>query len=252
MGRLSGRSRGRQRAQRGGRHQRPTPIGASGLPFLLTLTVVVAMTFWVVGGTAPSVAQSSVSVSTGDFFFDPATVTITVGDTVTWTNVGEVAHTTTSGSSPNPDGIWDSGTLEPGESFSRTFNEAGTFSYFCTIHPTLMSGRVIVEAAEEETTTTTTTTTTTIPAEEEEEETQETTTTTTAPAGDDTTTTSVEVAGTQVSPGDPAQVLPSTGVNGWLATGGIAALLSGLLLVTGVGMRSRSLPRDPAGGGRPR
>jgi plastocyanin len=83
------------------------------------------------------------AVGVGQFFFSPTPVTISVGDTITWTNL-DIPHTVTSGSSPSANGIWDSGVLLDGESFSRTFNEAGTFQYFCTIHPTQMIATVVV------------------------------------------------------------------------------------------------------------
>jgi plastocyanin len=77
-----------------------------------------------------------------DFAFSPATLTITAGDTVTWTNGDPVVHTATSTT-----GAWDSGDLEMGESYSLTFAEPGTFDYLCTPHPS-MTGRIVVLAAE--------------------------------------------------------------------------------------------------------
>lgn len=76
-----------------------------------------------------------------DFAFSPATLTITAGDTVTWTNGDPVVHTATSTT-----GAWDSGDLEMGESYSLTFSEPGTYDYLCTPHPS-MTGRIIVIAA---------------------------------------------------------------------------------------------------------
>ncbi len=80
-------------------------------------------------------------------FFLPGSPIIAVGTTVTWTNNDAVAHTVTSGSSTgtvaSPDGLFDSGDIAPGETFSYTFTEAGTFDYFCTPHPWMM-GTVIV------------------------------------------------------------------------------------------------------------
>ena len=62
--------------------------------------------------------------------FSPNPDTIAVGDTLTWTNNDSTAHTTTA------DGTaWNSGTIAPGASFSRTFAAAGTFTYHCAIHP---------------------------------------------------------------------------------------------------------------------
>lgn len=92
--------------------------------------------------TAPPTTHN---VSIGDKFFAPTAVTITVGDTVKWTNGGKKGHTVTSGIVGNPDGLWDSGVLIGGASFSRTFTTSGTFQYFCSIHGDKMEGTVIVQ-----------------------------------------------------------------------------------------------------------
>ncbi len=73
-----------------------------------------------------------------DFKFTPATLTITVGDTVTWTNNGPSPHTATAN-----DGSFDTGTLQKGQSGSHTFSKSGTFAYICTIHP-FMKGTIVV------------------------------------------------------------------------------------------------------------
>ena len=79
--------------------------------------------------------------------FDPNTVTIKVGTTVTWTNADATMHTVTSGTSVNnagtPDGVFDSGFLMEGATWSYTFQQAGEFDYYCLPHP-WMKGRVIV------------------------------------------------------------------------------------------------------------
>ena len=83
---------------------------------------------------------SEVSVEIKDFAFNPATLTIAAGTTVTWTNNDTTAHTVTAA-----DGSFDSGNLAPGDSFSFTFEDAGTFDYVCSYHPN-MQGSVEVEA----------------------------------------------------------------------------------------------------------
>jgi len=77
--------------------------------------------------------------------FIPNPVTIDIGDTVTWENVDNAAHTVTSGSpADGPDGVFDSSLIMAGgASFSHTFDAAGTYDYFCMVHP-WMSGVVIV------------------------------------------------------------------------------------------------------------
>ena len=78
--------------------------------------------------------------------FDPNPVTIAMGGTVTWENTDNAAHTVTSGSPDGgPDGVFDSSLIMAGgASFSHTFDAAGTYDYFCMVHP-WMAGSVIVE-----------------------------------------------------------------------------------------------------------
>jgi plastocyanin len=73
------------------------------------------------------------------YSFIPATLTVPIGTTVTWTNMDGVAHTTTSDA-----GLWNSGSLNPGASFQRTFASAGTFTYHCMIH-LFMHGTIVVQ-----------------------------------------------------------------------------------------------------------
>jgi plastocyanin len=75
-------------------------------------------------------AAASASVSIRDFEFVPRSVTVGVGDSVTWRNTGNEPHTATA-----RDGSFDTGNLACGESGSASFNKAGTFSYFCKPHP---------------------------------------------------------------------------------------------------------------------
>jgi len=76
-----------------------------------------------------------------DNFFSSATITIPAGTPVTWKNFGQVSHTTTSNT-----GVWDSGPLTPGSTYSYSFSTPGTFPYYCTIHgAAVMSGTVIVQ-----------------------------------------------------------------------------------------------------------
>jgi LPXTG-motif cell wall-anchored protein len=93
-------------------------------------------------GRAPrATAAADTSVTISDFQFAPASVTIDVGDTVTWNNDGPTAHSATA-----DDGEFDTGIFDAGQSRSHTFDRAGTFSYFCTPHPN-MQGTVSVRAA---------------------------------------------------------------------------------------------------------
>jgi plastocyanin len=86
-------------------------------------------------------AAASASVTMGDFFFSPSSVTVAVGESVTWRNTGEAPHNATA-----DDGSFRTPDLNQGQSASHTFDSAGTFSYICTIHPN-MKGTVRVLSA---------------------------------------------------------------------------------------------------------
>jgi LPXTG-motif cell wall-anchored protein len=83
------------------------------------------------------------SVSAEDFVFVPKTVTINVGDSITWTNNGTSLHTATA-----DDSSFDSGTLNAGDTFTHTFNTPGTIPYHCEFHQGQgMVGTIVVNAA---------------------------------------------------------------------------------------------------------
>ena len=83
--------------------------------------------------------------------FEPATITVAPGDTVTWTVEGAITdqHSVTSGTTADPGKVFDSGvTLKAtGDTYAFTFAAAGDYPYFCSIHPTTMTGKVVVQAA---------------------------------------------------------------------------------------------------------
>ena len=79
-----------------------------------------------------------------DECFIPSTVTIGVGETVTWENTDNAAHTATGQAEDGgPSGVFDSSLIMAGGSFSNTFDTAGTYPYFCMVHPWML-GTVIV------------------------------------------------------------------------------------------------------------
>jgi plastocyanin len=71
--------------------------------------------------------------------FNPSTITVAAGTTITWTNKDAVTHNVIS----NTTGLFESPSLGANGTFSKTFNTMGTFGYKCTFHPT-MTGTVIV------------------------------------------------------------------------------------------------------------
>jgi amicyanin len=115
----------------------------SAFPFRRSMTFVLVAAWLLIGLVAsqPVRAGGSHQVDIVDFAFSPAALTITVGDSVTWTNLDFVVHTATS-----TGGAFDSGDLEQGESYTLTFTEPGTYDYLCTPHPT-MTGRIVVVPA---------------------------------------------------------------------------------------------------------
>ena len=82
------------------------------------------------GGPAASVAIPTGAQSLGNRAYSPDNLSVAVGSSVTWTNSDGIAHTTTA-----DNGVWNSGTVPAGGRFSFTFQNAGTFTYHCTIHP---------------------------------------------------------------------------------------------------------------------
>ena len=87
----------------------------------------------------PDTKAAPVEVKIDNFSFSPATITVTVGTTVRWTNRDDIPHTVV-----NDDQKFASKTLDTDEQYSYTFTKAGTYGYFCSIHPK-MTGKVVVQ-----------------------------------------------------------------------------------------------------------
>jgi plastocyanin len=94
--------------------------------------------------SAPAKTTVSAAAATGvtikNFAFSPATSSVHVGDTITWSNNDVAPHTATAS-----DHSFDTGTINKGKSASHTFTKAGTFAYICSIHPS-MHGTITVAA----------------------------------------------------------------------------------------------------------
>src|SRR5918992_217092 len=88
------------------------------------------------GLTSP-VRAAAHAVEIGDGFFSPASLTVSVGDTITWTNGDDSPHTVTGSA-------FDSGNLDAGQTFSFTFEEAGTFAYACQYHDEMVGTITVV------------------------------------------------------------------------------------------------------------
>jgi plastocyanin len=88
--------------------------------------------------TAHAAGSSGVTIK--NFAFSPGSVTVNVGDTVTWTNQDSVPHTATA-----KDGSFDTGIIQKAGSGSHTFTKPGTIAYICSVHPN-MHGTIVVSA----------------------------------------------------------------------------------------------------------
>jgi plastocyanin len=111
----------------------------------MSLMVLLVFAILVAGCTQPAapppsnttVSAHGASVMITSFSFEPPSITVPKGTTVTWTNQDPVAHTVTGAD-------FDSGPIDPGKTFSHAFNQAGSYEYHCSIH-TSMKGTVIVQ-----------------------------------------------------------------------------------------------------------
>lgn len=95
----------------------------------------------IVGGRPGTVSAQDQAISIANFAFSPANIQVSAGSTITWTNNDSVAHSVTA-----DDGSFDSGLIQPGASYSHTFDTAGTIAYHCSVHPN-MTAEVVVLAA---------------------------------------------------------------------------------------------------------
>ena len=108
----------------------------------LVTPVMIAMLLFagspsVTASDQPSAATAEVKID--NFSFGPQTVTVPVGATVTWTNHDDIPHTVVS-----TDGVFKSKVRDTDEKFSYTFTKAGTYPYYCSVHPK-MTGQVVVQ-----------------------------------------------------------------------------------------------------------
>lgn len=114
----------------------PTPAGTLPPIIIESPTTVSGQVPSLTPLTAPTssaqVLSGEVEIEIEDFAFNPKTVTITVGTTVKWSNKDNASHTVT-----GDDGSWGSNSLAKGDTYSFTFTKPGTFSYYCSAHPSM-------------------------------------------------------------------------------------------------------------------
>lgn len=99
----------------------------------------------VYGGTAPvqatlaaTTSSTTTAINMQNFSFSPNTLTIKAGTTVTWTNQDDATHTVTSYT-----GLFDSGDLGKGDTFSYTFTQPGTYKYHCVSHANMVATIIV-------------------------------------------------------------------------------------------------------------
>jgi len=117
------------------------------LSLLVTLSVIGLLMLVPTAGAQQSgvvavPVQDVRSVFIQDFFFDPPDAAVTPGTTLVWINQGNAPHTVTA-----DDGSFDSGRLNPGDSFSVTFSGSGTLWYHCEIHPSMVGSVTVGDAS---------------------------------------------------------------------------------------------------------
>jgi plastocyanin len=114
-----------------------TWVGSVAVAVLIAMLLLFAGSPSVKASDQPSAASAAVKID--NFVFGPQTLTVPVGTTVTWTNSDDIPHTSVS-----TEGVFKSRVLDTDEKFSYTFTKAGTYPYYCTIHPK-MTGKVVVQ-----------------------------------------------------------------------------------------------------------
>jgi plastocyanin len=109
----------------------------------LAMPVVIALLLLFAGSASVSAKAQSPSanaeIKIDNFSFGPETLTVPVGTTVTWTNRDDIPHTVVS-----TDGVFKSKVRDSDERFSYMFSQAGTYPYYCSVHPK-MTGKIVVQ-----------------------------------------------------------------------------------------------------------
>ena len=106
-------------------------------PVMIAMLLLFAGSSGVTANDRPPATTAEVKID--NFSFEPQTLSVAVGTTVTWTNKDDIPHTTVS-----TDGVFKSKVMDTDEKFSYTFAKAGTYPYYCTIHPK-MTGKIVVQ-----------------------------------------------------------------------------------------------------------
>jgi plastocyanin len=110
----------------------------SGLALMLPLALATVLVLHPTRAKSEGKA-SALEVRVDNFTFGPDTLTVPVNSTVTWVNKDDLPHTIAS-----TDGVFKSKALDTDDKYSYTFSKAGTYAYFCSIHPKMV-GKIVVQ-----------------------------------------------------------------------------------------------------------
>ena len=114
-------------------------VAGVATPVMIAILLLFAGSTSVKASGNDQASAVNATVKIDNFVFGPQTLTVPVGATVTWTNSDDIPHTSVS-----TEGVFKSKVLDTDEKFSYTFTKAGTYPYYCTIHPK-MTGKVVVQ-----------------------------------------------------------------------------------------------------------
>ena len=106
-------------------------------PVAIAMMLLFVASPGVIANDQPSAANVEVKID--NFSFAPQELTVVVGATVTWINRDDIPHTVVSS-----DGVFKSKVRDTDEKFSYTFTKAGTYPYYCSVHPK-MTGKIVVQ-----------------------------------------------------------------------------------------------------------
>ena len=111
----------------------------AGLVTAVTLTLIVILMSNTTRARSEESKTQTMEVKVDNFTFGPQTLTVPLNTTVTWVNRDDIPHVIVSN-----DGVFKSKALDTDEKYSFTFTKAGTYAYFCGIHPK-MTGKIVVQ-----------------------------------------------------------------------------------------------------------
>lgn len=112
-------------------------VAGLAAPAVIAMLLLFAAPLRVTAGGQPSSTGAEVKID--NFSFEPQTLTVPVGATVAWTNRDDIPHTAVS-----TEGVFKSKVMDTDEKFSYTFSKAGTYAYYCSLHPK-MTGKIVVQ-----------------------------------------------------------------------------------------------------------